>query len=50
VNLRRIQNIYYAILRSNYSECLEKASQKNKEALTWIGLFKSLGDILKVRI
>ena len=50
LNLRRIQNIYYAILQSHYPECLEKASQKNEEALTWIGLFKSLGDILMVRI
>jgi len=50
VNLRRIQNIYYAIMKSYYPDCLEKASQENKEVQQWIGLFKSLGDILKVSV
>jgi alpha-amylase/alpha-mannosidase (GH57 family) len=49
VNLRKVQDIYYALLQNFYPEFKERA-KKEKEARHWINVFRSLGEKLMVRV
>jgi alpha-amylase/alpha-mannosidase (GH57 family) len=49
VNLRKVQDIYYALLQNFYPEFKERAT-KEKEARHWINVFRSLGEKLIVRV
>jgi hypothetical protein len=49
VNLRKVQDIYYALLQSTYPEFRERAG-KEKKARSWAKTFRSLGEKLMVRV
>jgi hypothetical protein len=49
VDLWRAQNIYYEVLQNIYPRILE-AGGENKETGEWLREFRTLGDLLKVRI
>jgi hypothetical protein len=49
VNLRITQNIFYQILREIFPVLQKKARRRDKRAVQWTTLFKSLGDKLGVR-
>ncbi|WXJ82615.1 hypothetical protein MHLNE_19860 [Moorella humiferrea] len=49
VNLWQVQNAYYRLVQSVYPAYREKGRRGNEEANTWLDLFNSLGDKLKVR-
>jgi hypothetical protein len=49
VNLRIVQNIFFRVLREMFPELQKKARRRNKTAVQWTTLFKSLGDKLGVR-
>jgi alpha-amylase/alpha-mannosidase (GH57 family) len=49
VNLRKIQNLFYAMLQTAYPEFQRKA-EKEEEAREWVRLFTSLGEKLYVRV
>jgi alpha-amylase/alpha-mannosidase (GH57 family) len=49
VNLRKVQDIYYALLKNIYPEFQERAG-KEKKARSWVKVFRSLGEKLMVRV
>ncbi len=49
VDLWKMQNIYYRLLRAVYPGVRERAGQGDEEAQAWCGRFNSLGDKLQVR-
>jgi len=49
VNLRKVQDIYYALLQNVYPGFQEKA-KKEKKARSWVKVFRSLGEKLMVRV
>ncbi|MDK2821687.1 MAG: hypothetical protein PWP31_1652 [Clostridia bacterium] len=49
VNLRKLQNIYYGLLKTVYQNYSKEAEQGNEQARTWLNEFNTLGDKLKVR-
>jgi alpha-amylase/alpha-mannosidase (GH57 family) len=49
VNLRIAQNIFFQILREMFPVLQKKARRRDKKAVQWTALFKSLGDKLGVR-
>lgn len=49
VNLRRVQNIFYTLLQQVYPGFQERA-KKEKKARTWVKVFRSLGEKLRVRV
>ena len=49
VNLRRAQDIYYALLQNVYPELRDK-SRKDKKSREWLKVFRSLGEKLMVRV
>ena len=50
INLRKVQNRYYEILRGVYPNFRERADTGDEEARRWVSLFKSLGEKLSVRV
>jgi len=46
VELWKIQNVYYRLLHEFYPYLKRKAEQGDKDTLTWVELFNSLGDKL----
>jgi alpha-amylase/alpha-mannosidase (GH57 family) len=46
----KVQNIYYRIAKAAYSDILSKAKAGDKEAASWIGTFKYMGEILFFQI
>ncbi len=49
VNLRKIQNLFYAVLQTAYPE-FQKKAEKEEAAREWVRLFTSLGEKLYVRV
>jgi alpha-amylase/alpha-mannosidase (GH57 family) len=49
VNLRIAQNIFFRVVREMFPEFQKKARRRNKTAVQWTTMFKSLGDKLGVR-
>jgi len=49
VNLRKAQDIYYALLQNVYPELRDK-SRKDKKSREWLKVFRSLGEKLMVRV
>lgn len=49
VNLRKVQNIFYALLQNAYPG-LKQRGKKYKKARTWVKVFKPLGEKLMVRV
>jgi alpha-amylase/alpha-mannosidase (GH57 family) len=49
VNLRKIQNLFYAVLQTAYPE-FQKRAEKEDAAREWVRLFASLGEKLYVRV
>jgi alpha-amylase/alpha-mannosidase (GH57 family) len=49
VNLRKVQNTYYSLVRSAYPE-LQVRAKKEKKARQWVKVFRSLGEKLMVRV
>jgi alpha-amylase/alpha-mannosidase (GH57 family) len=49
VNLRKLQNLFYAMLQTAYPEFQRKA-EKEETAKEWVRLFTSLGEKLYVRV
>jgi hypothetical protein len=49
VNLRKVQDIYYALLQNVYPGFHERA-KKEKKARSWVKVFRSLGEKLMVRV
>ncbi|MBI2854804.1 MAG: DUF3536 domain-containing protein [Chloroflexi bacterium] len=49
VDFWKPQNIYYGLMHSHYPIMRARASEGNKEAATWVDLFRSLGDKLRVK-
>jgi len=50
VNLWKIQNDYYEILKGIYSEFKGKAEQGDEKAREWLEYFRTLGEKLYVRV
>lgn len=50
VDLWKVQNIYYGMLKTVYPEYVQKAGQEEGDAREWVDLFNSLGDKLRVQI
>jgi alpha-amylase/alpha-mannosidase (GH57 family) len=50
VNLWRVQNIYYRVLKSVYPQLREKAGLGDEAARAWVEQFASLGRKLSVRV
>jgi alpha-amylase/alpha-mannosidase (GH57 family) len=50
VAIWKVQNSYYQLLKSLFSEQQEKAEQGDEEAKTWVENFVSLGQKLSVRV
>jgi alpha-amylase/alpha-mannosidase (GH57 family) len=50
VNLWSVQNIFWAILQTNYIDFKAKAEQEDKSAKKWIDQFNYLGKHLSIRI
>ncbi|OPZ73361.1 MAG: hypothetical protein BWY80_00955 [Firmicutes bacterium ADurb.Bin456] len=49
VELWKIQNVYYSLLRTVYQDNLKKAARGEEDAREWIARFNALGDKLRVR-
>jgi alpha-amylase/alpha-mannosidase (GH57 family) len=49
VNLRNVQNLFYAVLQTAYPE-FQKRAGKEEAAREWVRLFTSLGEKLYVRV
>jgi alpha-amylase/alpha-mannosidase (GH57 family) len=49
VNLRKVQDTYYALLKKVYPGFQERA-KKEKKARNWVKVFRSLGEKLMVRV
>jgi hypothetical protein len=50
VDLWRVQNIYYRLLRTAYPQFCERATQGEDEARAWCERFVALGHKLSVRV
>ena len=50
VNLWKVQNLYYDLLRRIYPEVLDKADQEDPEAQVWVNHFVSLGEVLLIKV
>jgi alpha-amylase/alpha-mannosidase (GH57 family) len=50
VNLWTPQNCFYAVLRSVYPQVVPEAESGDDGARAWVGQFRSLGEILRVRV
>ena len=50
VNTRKVQNRYYGFLQEAYERIRMRAERGDEEAERWIGIFKSLGEKLSVRV
>jgi len=50
VNLRKVQNIVYAVLSDYYPDFLEKAAKGDPQAEKWVNLFQSTGDKLSIQV
>jgi alpha-amylase/alpha-mannosidase (GH57 family) len=49
VSLRKVQDIYYALLQNIYPE-FQNRVKKQKKARSWVEVFRSLGEKLMVRV
>jgi alpha-amylase/alpha-mannosidase (GH57 family) len=49
VNLRNVQNLFYAMLQTAYPE-FQKKAEKEEEAREWVRVFTSLGEKLYVKV
>ena len=50
LNLRKVQNLFYAMLGTVYPDFKKKSEQGDTKSREWIGHFLSLGERLSVRI
>jgi len=50
VDLWKVQNLYYKMLKSIYPEFQKRAQQRDKAAQEWLSQFVSLGQRLSIRI
>ncbi len=50
VNIARIQNIFYEMLKTIFPQMTRRAEQHDEAAQTWLGHFRSLGEMLSVRV
>ena len=50
VDLWRVQNLYYRLLRTVYPQFQQQAQLGNSRALQWVGQFASLGEHLSVKV
>ncbi|MBO8128758.1 MAG: DUF3536 domain-containing protein [Peptococcaceae bacterium] len=49
VDLWKVQNIYYELLKTIYLDFKQKAGQGDKDARLWVDRFSALGDKLRIR-
>jgi hypothetical protein len=50
VDLWKVQNLYWSILQTGYSEFKQKAERNDRQAVEWVKDFNSLGKLLKIRV
>ena len=50
INLWRVQNIYYEVLQSLYSDVKEKADGGDEQARVWLAEFLHLGQRLSIDV
>ena len=50
VNLRKVQNVLYDLMLSDFPNFLNKAEKKDKKARKWVKLFRSIGDKLAIEV
>jgi len=50
VDLWKVQNLYWDMLRTSYPEFQRKAAHNDRQAAEWIKAFSSLGELLKIRV
>jgi hypothetical protein len=50
VDLWKIQNLYWDMLKANFPAFIQKAQKGDQSAAEWIKDFSSLGEQLKIRV
>jgi hypothetical protein len=50
VDLWKVQNLYWDMLKTSYPEFKQKAERNDRQAAEWVKSFVSLGEQLKIRI
>ncbi len=50
INLWRAQNLYWNMVQTRYKEAVAKAAAGDRAMTEWTGLFKELGQQLKIRV